>query len=111
MLSEFDMAAVGRPDWPPQELILFPWKQCRDSLQFRTQMKVERPGKAAAVTPAVDIEGPMVLLQDGGFHRIDSMDEWNSIKDDVVSLWDSGEMLVGFGEFLENNKNLVPLLQ
>ena len=50
----------------------------------------------------------MVLLEDGGFHRIDSMEEWNSIKDNVVSLWDSGEMLVGFGEFLENNKNLVP---
>ena len=77
-------------------------------LAVGTQMKVERPGKAAAVTPSVDIEGPMVLLQDGGFHRIDSMDEWNSIKDDVVSLWDSGEMLIGFGEFLENNKNLAP---
>ena len=77
-------------------------------LAVGTQMKVERPGKAAAVTPAVDIEGPMVLLEDGGFHRIDSMEEWNSIKDKVVSLWDSGEMLVGFGEFLENNKNLVP---
>ena len=35
------------------------------------------------------------------------MEEWNSIKDNVVRLWDSGEMLVGFGEFLEN-KNLVP---
>ena len=77
-------------------------------LAVGTQMKVERPGKAAAVTPAVDIEGPMVLLKDGGFHRIDSMEEWNSIKDNVVRLWDSGEMLVGFGEFLENNKNLVP---
>ena len=32
-------------------------------LAVGTQMKVERPGKAAAVTPAVDIEGPMVLLK------------------------------------------------
>ena len=77
-------------------------------LAVGTQMKVERPGKAAAVTPTVDIEGPMVLLEDGGFHRIDSLDEWNRVKDKVVSLWDSGEMLVGFGEFLENNTNLVP---
>ena len=77
-------------------------------LAVGTQMKVERPGKAAAVTPTVDIEGPMVLLKDGGFHRIDSIEEWNSIKDNVASIWDSGEMLVGFGEFLENNKNLVP---
>ena len=77
-------------------------------LAVGTQMKVERPGKAAAVTPTVDIEGPMVLLEDGGFHRIDSLDEWNSIKEHVVSLWDSGEMLIGFGEFLENNKDLAP---
>ena len=73
-------------------------------------MKVERPGKAAAVTPAVDIEGPMVLLEDGGFHRIDSMEEWNSIKDNVVSLWDSGDVS-WLLKFLENNKNLVPLPQ
>ena len=26
----------------------------------------------------------------------------------VVSVWDNGEILMGFGEFLENNKNLVP---
>ena len=26
----------------------------------------------------------------------------------VVSIWDNGEILIGFGEFLENNKSLVP---
>lgn len=77
-------------------------------LAIGTQMKTERPGKAAAVTPSVDIEGPSVLLDDGAFHRIDSVSEWRDVSDRVISLWDSGEMLVGFGEFLENNKNLVP---
>ena len=31
-----------------------------------------------------------------------------TIKDRVVSVWDNGEILMGFGEFLENNKSLVP---
>jgi len=77
-------------------------------LAIGTQMKTERPGKAAAVTPSVDIEGPSVLLDDGTFKRIDTATEWRDVSDRVISLWDSGEFLVGFGEFLENNKNLVP---
>ena len=77
-------------------------------LSVGTQMKVERPGKAAAVTPAIDIDGPTVLLDDGAYLRINSVEEWREIVDRVDSIWDSGEMLVGFGEFLENNKNLVP---
>tara|TARA_Y100001968_G_C19452630_1_gene769812 strand:+ start:1358 stop:5326 length:3969 start_codon:yes stop_codon:yes gene_type:complete len=77
-------------------------------LSVGTQMKVERPGKAAAVTPAKDIDGPTVLLDDGAYIRIDTIEEWREIADRVDTIWDSGEMLVGFGEFLENNKNLVP---
>ena len=29
-------------------------------------------------------------------------------KDNLDSIWDSGEILLGYGEFLENNKDLVP---
>ena len=77
-------------------------------LAVGTQMKVERPGKAAAVTPTTDVEGPTVLLNDGSYHRIDTIEEWHDIEKEVLSIWDSGEILVGFGEFLENNKELVP---
>ena len=77
-------------------------------LAVGTQMKVERPGKAAAVTPTIDIDGPTVLLENGTFHRIDSIEEWRDVADRVLSIWDSGEILIGFGEFLENNKELVP---
>ena len=77
-------------------------------LSVGTQMKIERPGKACAVTPCTDIEGPMVILDDGEFRRVDTINEWGAIKDRVVSVWDNGEILMGFGEFLENNKSLVP---
>ena len=77
-------------------------------LSVGTQMKIERPGKACAVTPCTDIEGPMVVLDDGEFRRVHTLDEWRLIRERVVSVWDNGEILMGFGEFLENNKNLVP---
>ena len=77
-------------------------------LSVGTQMKIERPGKACAVTPCTDIEGPMVVLEDGEFRRVHTLDEWRLIRERVVSVWDNGEILMGFGEFLENNKNLVP---
>ncbi len=77
-------------------------------LSVGTQMKIEGPGKACAVTPCVDIDGPMILLCDGSFLRIDSEDDWRENKDNLDSIWDSGEILLGYGEFLENNKDLVP---
>ena len=73
-----------------------------------TQLKTERPGKACAATPCIDLDGPTVLLQDGSYRRISTVEEWRSCSTDVISIWDSGEVLSGFGEFLENNKKLVP---
>ena len=77
-------------------------------LSVGTQMKTERPGKACAVTPCVDIDGPTVLLRDGSFRRVSTPEEWEGCSKEVIRIWDSGEMLSGFGEFLENNKKLVP---
>jgi hypothetical protein len=73
-----------------------------------TQMKIERPGKACAVTPSDELQGPSVLLRDGRFGRIDSATEWRKVAESVSTIWDNGELMLGYGEFLENNKNLVP---
>ena len=77
-------------------------------LSVGTQMKIEGPGKACAVTPCTEIDSPMVLLNDGSFLMIRSVEEWQEHRSNLASIWDSGEILLGFGEFLENNKNLVP---
>ncbi|MBK00022.1 MAG: hypothetical protein CMB48_03460 [Euryarchaeota archaeon] len=79
-----------------------------DFLTIGTQMKIERPGKATAITPCDEIEGPWLLLNDGRFSRIDKESKWQEVKNDVLSIWDAGEILLGYGEFLENNKSLVP---
>ena len=79
-----------------------------DFLAVGTQMKIERPGKACAVVPCDELDGPTVLLNSGRYGRIQSAEMWHRIEDDVLSIWDNGELMIGYGEFAENNKPLVP---
>jgi len=79
-----------------------------DFITIGTQMKIERPGKACAITPSDDTDGPWVVLRDGKFLRCDDVKSFNSIRDDISTVWDNGEIVIGYGEFLENNKDLVP---
>jgi DNA polymerase II large subunit len=73
-----------------------------------TQMKIERPGKAGAVTPCDQIEGPLVVLKNGDFIRIDDHVEAKELASEIESITDLGEILIPYGEFLENNHVLVP---
>ena len=77
-------------------------------LSVGTQMKIERPGKACAITPCSEIDTPTVLMNDGEFRRIRNLEDWRENVSNVKSIWDAGEILIGYGEFLENNKKLVP---
>ncbi len=73
-----------------------------------TQVKIERPGKAGAVTPCDTIEGPTVLLHDGTVKRVDTSEEAKEISLKVKEIIDIGEILIPYGEFVENNHPLVP---
>ena len=77
-------------------------------LAVGTQMKIEGPGKACAVTPCIDIDGPTVLTKDGDYLRISTEEQWKKCESNLDSIWDAGEILLGYGEFLENNKPLAP---
>ena len=77
-------------------------------LAVGTQMKIERPGKACAITPCTEIDGPTVLMENGDFRKIRDLEDWRINVASVRSIWDAGEILIGYGEFLENNKKLVP---
>ncbi|PXY76584.1 MAG: hypothetical protein CXX80_03050 [Methanobacteriota archaeon] len=79
-----------------------------DFLTVGTQMKIERPGKACAVTPCDEADGPWLLLEDGRFLRVDDEATWERVGSETLTIWDNGELVLGFGEFLENNKRLVP---
>ncbi len=79
-----------------------------DFITIGTQMKIERPGKACAITPCDEAEGPWVVLEDGRFLRIDEPSAYAVLRHRVKQVWDNGELVIGYGEFMENNKRLVP---
>ena len=79
-----------------------------DFITIGTQMKIERPGKACAITPCDEAEGPWVVLEDGRFLRVDDPSAYVELRHRVKQVWDNGELVIGYGEFLENNKRLVP---
>ena len=79
-----------------------------DFLATGTQIKTERPGKAAGVVPVDSIEGPTVKLANGEVRRIDDPEEALEVRNGVEAILDLGEYLVNFGEFVENNHPLVP---
>ena len=79
-----------------------------DFLAVGTQMKTERPGKACGVVPVDSIEGPTVRLQDGSVLRIDDAATAKRLMPQVGRILDVGEILISFGEFMENNHPLVP---
>jgi DNA polymerase II large subunit len=73
-----------------------------------TQMKTERPGKACGVVPVDSIEGPTVRLQNGDVLRIDDEATAKRLNPSIEKILDVGEILISYGEFLENNHPLVP---
>ncbi|MCH1422304.1 MAG: hypothetical protein L7U62_02270, partial [Candidatus Poseidoniaceae archaeon] len=64
-----------------------------DFITIGTQMKIERPGKACAITPSDDTDGPWVVLNDGRFLRLDDGRSFAAIKGKVGSVWDNGELV------------------
>ncbi len=79
-----------------------------DFLATGTQIKTERPGKAAGVIPVDSIEGPTVKLANGSVRRIDDPEEAKAVRNGVEKVLDLGEYLVNYGEFVENNHPLAP---
>jgi DNA polymerase II large subunit len=73
-----------------------------------TQTRVERPGKAAGISPVTGIEGPTVRLFGGDVMRIDDEKEAVRLHDRVEEILDVGEILINYGDFLENNHPLMP---
>ena len=79
-----------------------------DFIAVGTQMKIERPGKACAITPCDIAEGPWAILKSGQFRQYNDVDSFRKDRHEISSIWDNGELVLGYGEFMENNKNLVP---
>ncbi len=73
-----------------------------------TQVRIERPGKSAVVMPVDWIEGPIVRLRDGSVIRVNDPEQARELAGSVEKILHLGDVLIGFGEFLENNHKLLP---
>ncbi|MFB6208867.1 MAG: DNA polymerase II large subunit [Candidatus Nanohaloarchaea archaeon] len=73
-----------------------------------TQLKLEYPGKATVATCCDSIHPPVVRLENGEVRRIESRQEARKVEDRVDEILFLGDMLVTYGEFVENGKKLLP---
>ena len=73
-----------------------------------TQVKVDMPGKAATIAFVDSIEGPTILTKDGSVVKVSTAAQAEQIHDTLAKIIDLGDVLISYGDFLENNKALPP---
>ena len=73
-----------------------------------TQVKLDVPGKGATVAFVDSIETPIVRLRNGNVVKISTVEQGIKIKDDIEKILYLGDILISFGDFLENNAQLIP---
>jgi len=73
-----------------------------------TQLRMEKPGKAGIAAAVDSIEPPVVKLKDGSVVRLSDPRQTEALIDSIDKILFLGDILVGFGEFLENNRPLLP---
>jgi len=73
-----------------------------------TQLRIERPGKGAIVTPCDTIMAPIVRLKSGDVVSVTSSEMANSIKDNIEKILFLGDMLITYGDFSKANHMLLP---
>ncbi|HKX82131.1 MAG TPA: DNA polymerase II large subunit [Nitrososphaera sp.] len=73
-----------------------------------TQIKMDIPGKASTIAIVDTIEPPMVRLIGGRVIRVATVEEAERLRKQVDKILYLGDMLVSYGDFLENNAQLPP---
>ena len=73
-----------------------------------TQVKCDLPGKGATVAFVDSIETPTVRLLNGNVVKIKDVQHGIEIKNEIEKILHLGDILITFGDFLENNAQLIP---
>ena len=73
-----------------------------------TQIKIDIPGKGATVAFVDSIDTPTVRLNNGSVVKIRDIKHGLEIKNEIEKILHLGDILISFGDFLENNAQLVP---
>lgn len=72
-----------------------------------TQIKVDMPGKGASIAFVDTLETPIVRLKDGTVVRVKDQEHANILSQKLEKILYLGDILIAFGDFLENNYKLV----
>ncbi|HVD08914.1 MAG TPA: DNA polymerase II large subunit, partial [Nitrososphaeraceae archaeon] len=73
-----------------------------------TQIKIDAPGKASTIALVDSIEPPIVKLHDGSVMKIETLSQAKSIANKITKILYLGDILISYGDFLENNSQLLP---
>ncbi len=72
-----------------------------------TQLRIELPGKGGVALPVDTIEPPIVRLKDGSVLRV-TLENFENVQNRIEKILFVGDILISFGDFLYNNKPLLP---
>jgi DNA polymerase II large subunit len=73
-----------------------------------TQIKLDYPSKGATIAFVDSIDTPIVRLKNGDVVKIIDTLHGIKIKNQIEKILHLGDILISFGDFLENNAQLVP---
>ncbi len=73
-----------------------------------TQIKMDIPGKASTIALVDTIEPPIVKMDDGRVVQVFTVEQAEKIRSRVSKILYLGDMLISYGDFLENNAQLPP---
>ncbi len=73
-----------------------------------TQIKMDVPGKASTIALVDTLEAPIVRLDDGRVMPVPTVEQAERIRPRVTKILYLGDMLISYGDFLENNAQLPP---
>jgi len=73
-----------------------------------TQLRIERPGKGMISVPCNEIEPPVILDKAGNVKIITTVSQAKKINPQVQEILSLGDILIPFGDFLNNNEILPP---
>jgi DNA polymerase II large subunit len=79
-----------------------------DFIALATQLKVERPGKAAAFTSCDSIDGPIIKLKDGSVVFVETEKQAKQLRNDVEEIIYLGDVLINYGDFFDRAHPLIP---
>jgi DNA polymerase II large subunit len=71
-----------------------------------TQVKLDRPGKSGTIAFVDSIEGPVIKLNDESVVQVNDIKTAEKLKNDVLQILFLGDILISFGDFVENNSVL-----